>query len=253
MNMSAPSLMGIVNLTDNSFVAGDRMGGLAVSDVVAAVGRMLSEGASIVDIGACSTAPGNVPVSVKEELARMEKYLPSIFSAFPQAVFSIDSFRPEVVGMAYEIAQGRLGKPECQLWVNDISSGDELMDFAAARKLTYVAMSRAADPFAFFCEFARRAERTGLVEWVLDPGFGFGKTMEQNWDILNNLQRLKEFARPILVALSRKRMIYDPLGLTPENCAVQSVEAELLAASKGASIIRTHDLTLYRQLSSDCR
>lgn len=246
-------MMGIVNLTDNSFVAGDRMGSLGVEAVVEWVGKMFSDGAAIVDIGACSTAPGNVPVSVEEELVRMEKYLPSIFSAFPQAVFSIDSFRPEVVGMAYEIAQGRLGKPECQFWVNDISSSDELMDFAAARKLTFVAMSRTADPIAFFCEFALRAERTGLEKWVLDPGFGFGKTMEQNWDILNNLQRLKEFGRPILVALSRKRMIYEPPGLTPENCAVQSVEAELLAASKGASIIRTHDLTLYRQLSSDCR
>lgn len=246
-------MMGIANLTDNSFVGGDRMGAMSVEAVVDRVGNMFSEGAAVVDIGACSTAPGNAPVSTEEEMARIEGYLPSIFSSFPQAVFSIDSFRLEVVEKAYEIAQGCLGKPECQFWVNDISSCDALMDFAAKRKLTYVAMDSTSDPLDFFRHFAVRAAKIGLENWIPDPGFGFGKTIEQNWNILNNLQQLKEFGRPILVALSRKRMIYEPAGLTPDTCAAQSVEAELLAASKGASIIRTHDLGLHRSRNRRCQ
>lgn len=248
--METPTLMGIANLTDNSFVAGDRMGIMAVETVVNRVGEMFSDGAGIVDIGACSTAPGNAPVSEEEELVRMEKYLPSIFSAFPKAVFSIDSFRIGVAEKACNLAQGRLDNPEKQLWINDISSCDALLSFAAARNLTYIAMDSGSDPVRFFRDFASRADKAGLEKWIPDPGFGFGKTIEQNWNILNNLQQLKEFNRPILVALSRKRMVYEPLSLTPDTCAAQSVEAELLAASKGASIIRTHDLALHKERNS---
>lgn len=251
--MNIPSLMGIANLTDNSFVVGDRMGLMPVDAVVERVGKMLEEGADIVDIGACSTAPGNAPVSEEVEISRLEKYLPSIFSAFPRAVFSIDSFRPGAIGTAYAIAAECLENPQSQFWVNDISSCDALMGFAAERGLTYVAVAPTSDPFGFFRDFEVRAEAVGLENWILDPGFGFGKTVGQNWEILNNLQDLKEFGRPILVALSRKRMIYEPLGLASGTCARQSVEAELLSASKGSSIIRTHDLSLYRRLSSRCR
>lgn len=250
--MNGPQLMGIVNLTDNSFVASDRMWTPAVEVVVDRVGKLLSDGADIVDIGACSTAPGNLPVSEEEELSRMKKYLPSIFSSFPQTVFSIDSFRPTVTREAYGIAQGRLVDPVRQFLVNDVSSSDEMMTFAATGNLVYIAVASTSSPCDFFRSFSLRAEKTGLKNWILDPGFGFGKTVGQNWEILNNLQDLKEFGRPILVALSRKRMIFEPLGLTPESCALQSVEAELLSASKGASIIRTHDISLYRQLSSRC-
>ncbi len=242
--------MGIANLTDNSFVAGDRMGVMAVEDVVNRVGEMFSDGAGIVDIGACSTAPGNIPVSVEEELSRMEKYLPSIFSAFSKAVFSIDSFRIAVAERACELAQGRLDNIEKQLWINDISSSDALVSFASARNLTYVAMDSGSDPVRFFRDFASRAEKAGLENWIPDPGFGFGKTIGQNWAILNNLQRLQEFGRPILVALSRKRMICEPAGLTSDTCAALSVEAELLAVSRGASIIRTHDLGMHGRRNS---
>lgn len=233
-------LMAIANLTDNSFVRADRMGGLSFDALTQTIGGLLSDGADMIDIGACSTAPGNAVISGQQEWSRLERALPVIFESFPDAVYSLDSFRMEVVSYALKIAGDMLHDVHEQFIINDISS--EMPELAAEKGLQYIAMAGTSDPYSFFRDFSSRALACGLSDWILDPGFGFGKTLEQNWEILNHLDRLSDFGRPILVALSRKRMIYQPLGLTPDTCAEQSVAAERIAISRGASIIRTHDL-----------
>lgn len=233
-------LMAIANLTDNSFVRGDRMGELSFDALTRTIGGFLSAGADMIDIGACSTAPGNSVISEEQEWKRLKRALPVIFESFPDAVYSLDSFRPAVVSEALKIAVGLLHDVHEQFIINDISSG--MPELASEKGLQYIAMAGTSDPYSFFQDFASRALVCGLSDWILDPGFGFGKTSDQNWDILNHLDRLLDFGRPILVALSRKRMIYKPLGLTPDTCAEQSVAAERIAISHGASIIRTHDL-----------
>lgn len=236
--------MAIVNLTDNSFVSGDRMGTLSPSAVVEKVGEMLAIGADIIDVGACSTAPGNAPVAVSKEWDRFSAVLPELFSAYPEACFSIDSSHISVLRKAYGLALRYLDNPSEQFIVNDVSgaASPAILRFAAHNGLCYIAMCTGPDPEGFFKDFADKAAAAGLDKWILDPGFGFGKSIERNWEILRNLHSLKSFGVPVLCALSRKRMIYSPLGLTPDTCAEQSVEAERFAVSEGASIIRTHDL-----------
>lgn len=249
------SFMGILNLTDNSFVRDDRMGGLPPSRVVERAGEMLAAGADIIDIGACSTAPGNSPVDEDTETRRLERFLPPLFRAFPAAVFSIDSFRYRVLSAAYATACRFLNNPLGQFIVNDVSSGADrrVVEFAASEGLCYIATDTSDDPYGFFTEFSKSADKAGLERWILDPGFGFGKTVARNWEVLNGLGRFLDFGRPVLAALSRKRMIWEPLSLTPDTCQSQSVDAEKLAIAKGASIIRTHDLISHLPLSSHSR
>ena len=243
--------MGIVNLTGNSFVSGDRMGSLDAEELVARVGDMLTEGADVIDVGACSTAPGNAPVTASEEWRRLEKVLPHLFAAFPSVRFSIDSFHISVLRRAYDLACNLLDDPAGQFIINDVSGASypAILRFAARNGLCYIAMCTGPDPESFFREFAVTASAAGLEKWVLDPGFGFGKSLETNWKILRELKDLKAFGRPILCALSRKRMIYKPLGLTPDSCAAASAAAERLAIDNGATIIRTHDLILHTRKS----
>jgi len=232
--------MGILNLTDNSFMESSRALGLTDDTLVMRVNEMFSSGAGIIDIGACSTAPGNVPVSEREEWARLERPLTILAANFPGKRFSIDSFRSGIIRKAAKIIPGII--------INDISAGEEdpkMLQFAAAEGLEYIAMDRTSDPYMFFEHFAIKATHAGIDNWILDPGFGFGKTNDENWSVLRNLRKLQEFGRPVLVALSHKRMIYQPLGLSPDTCANESFDAERLAFSLGASIIRTHDLILW--------
>ncbi len=237
-------LMGILNLTDNSFVATSRMGGKGIDEVISRVAWMLENGAAYVDIGACSTAPGNELIDEVTEWKRIEEPLMALYSAFGGAGvrFSIDTFRSSVVEHALDLG--------CDIIVNDIYAGladPRMLDVVAANNLTYIAMDQTPDPYAFFEKWADTAERKGVRDWILDPGFGFGKTMERHWEIMNELERFQNFGRPVLSATSRKRMIYLEKGLTPLTCAQESFEAELLAVSKGAAIIRTHDLDLHHE------
>ena len=229
--------MGIVNLTDNSFLSSSRLGIADIDAVLERVSAMLENGADIIDVGACSTAPGNEPVSPETEWMRLSKVLPVLFEAFPSAEFSLDTFRAEIVSRSLEFGR--------KFIVNDVAAGsfnDDMLSIVRANSLRYVAVDSSSSPYDFFGRFSCIADSLGIPDWILDPGFGFGKTIEQNWAILNDLERFKCFGREILVALSRKRMIYVPLGLTPETCSERSIQAECLAVSKGATIIRTHDV-----------
>lgn len=239
------SLMGIINLTDNSFMASSRMAGKSIDEVLSRVSFMASNGAEYIDVGACSTAPGVEEVPMELELKRLDTVLPVLISHFPSLKFSVDTFRPEVVKA--------LAVHSLPFIINDVRTADEnsgMVELSVALGLDYIAMDSSADPYAFFEKFSERAEKAGLKNWILDPGFGFGKTIEQNLAILENLNSLRDFGRPVLAALSHKRMIFMPAGLTPATCTRQSVEAELKSVMLGADIVRTHDTDLHKAACS---
>lgn len=243
-NIADYSLMGILNLTDNSFVKASRMALSSLDDILSRVDWMLQQGASYIDIGACSSAPGNELVDEETEWKRLQEPLKAIFSAFGKSgvKFSIDTFRSGIIERSLNLG--------CEIIANDIFASEadsRMLDVVAANNLEYIPMDHSADPYAFFTAWADTAERKGIRRWILDPGFGFGKSVERNWEVMEELPRFKDFGVPVLSATSRKRMIYMPLGLESASCAKESVEAELGAVAKGADIIRTHDLDLHRQ------
>lgn len=248
-------IMGIVNLTEDSFYAASRVG---LADVVARVGQMLADGADIVDLGACSTRPGSSQPTLEEEWARLEPALKAIMGGGQvpgehPPVISIDTYRAEIVRRAYEV----IGP----FMVNDISAGamdPEMLTTVGRLGLPYVAMHMRGTPQTmqaftqytdlvaevkdYFREFARKAEDAGIADWLLDPGFGFAKTLEQNYELLNRLAELQELNRPILVGMSRKSMIYKLLGISPEESLSATQVVHFAALERGATWLRVHDV-----------
>lgn len=268
-------IMGIVNVNDDSFYGESRC-----ADVQSALSRaaqMIGEGADIIDFGACSTRPGAVPIGPEEEWRRLEPVLKAFREIYPDHPFSLDTYWSSVAQKAYMQAGPFI--------VNDISAGcadPRMLDVAGSLGLTYVAMhlpGTAEDPhrptiysdvtrdvIRYFEDFSLRAERAGVREWILDPGFGFSKTISENYALLDNLSELAKVRRkdgkqpPLLVGLSRKSMIYKPLGISPEDSLPAVQALHLVALQKGAGILRVHDVaearrtvTLYQLLSGECR
>ncbi len=244
--------MGIVNLTDDSYFAGSRCPSVKAALDLAA--RHVREGAAILDIGACSTRPGSEPVGAEEEWRRLKPALEAIRNEFPSIKISVDTYWAEVVCRTHELIGDFI--------VNDISAGedDPLMLPAVGRLgLTYVAMHKRGDPMnmqsltdyedvtaevvRYFMDFSVKAETHGIKDWIIDPGFGFAKTIGQNYELLNNLERLREIPenRRILVGVSRKSMIYKALGITPEEALPATQAAHMAALLNGADILRVHD------------
>lgn len=241
--------MGIINLTDNSFFGPSRVDFRKPEDVVERARKLFDDGADIIDVGACSTAPGNRVIAEDEEWRRLAMPLGALFEAFPKSVFSIDCFRPGIVRKVLKTKGNAEG-----LIINDVCAremDEEMLRLVSDNNLGYVAVDSSDDPAGFFEWFSGRTERFMLDKVMFDPGFGFGKTMERNCEILNNLESIGHGAHPLLVALSHKRMIYSPLGLTAETCTSQSVAAEILAFEKGADIVRTHDVALLKSQIGD--
>lgn len=223
------SIMAILNATPDSFFARSRY------DM-----SILDSGADIIDIGACSTRPGSSPVSQTEEWIRLEPVLKAVRDRkVPGLRVSIDTFWSSVAKKAFDL----MG----DIIVNDVSAGaadPQMLPWVASQGLEYVAMCNDNDPAAFFDRFSLKAEALGLDNWILDPGFGFGKTVEENWAVLHSLEKLNRFSRRILVGLSRKSMIYRPLGLGPddEKTLRETCRAQIEAVRRGASILRVHDV-----------
>jgi len=250
--LSNISIMAIVNLTGDSFYSGSRTlkdGKVDVDLARSRVARALAEGASIIDLGASSSRPGSVPVGEEVEISRLEPVLKLFSKEFRTTFFSIDTTWAGVVRMAY----GYLGD---RLIVNDISSSEcdgKMLPLVGRLGVPFVAM-HGWDPkryaegnvvervSAFFGEFAGKAEKYGVGDWMLDPGFGFSKTVEENWELLENLEAFKPFGRKILVGISRKSMLYKPLGLKPEDVLGETCRANRIAIVGGAQIIRVHDV-----------
>ena len=228
--------MGIVNLTPDSFYAGSRAQGDAALE---RMHQFWEEGADVIDLGACSTRPGSVQPSLEEEWSRLEPVLKQILRfAQNDRRISIDTYRPEIVKKAYDIIGPFL--------VNDVGGGEaEMLRTVGQLSLPYVAMHGrpfqgdiVADVLDFFRTFSHKAQDAGIGEWLLDPGFGFGKDIAQNWELLENLGELKTLGRPVLVGVSMKRM----------TCASSFVteKAHLMALGQGADILRVHNVAAAR-------
>ena len=244
-------IMGIVNLTDDSYFEQSRCP--AVEQAVIRVGQMLDEGASIIDIGACSTRPGSLPVGPQEEWRRLEPVLEAVKSAYPYVRLSIDTYWSEVVSRTYNLIGDFI--------VNDISAGEddpEMLPLVGHLGLSYVAMHKRGTPevmqsltdysdvvcdvLSFFKQFAQKALQNEISSWVLDPGFGFAKTVLQNYGMLSRLDEFKALGRPVLVGVSRKSMIYKHFNISPEESLPATQVLHLRALQLGADILRVHDV-----------
>ncbi|MCM1501731.1 MAG: dihydropteroate synthase [Bacteroidales bacterium] len=267
-------IMGIVNITDNSYFASSRClsddGKADISRIVERTGRMIDEGATIIDIGACSTRPGSEPVGEAEEWRRLAPALEAIRNAFPDIKISIDTWWSSVVENAYSLIGPFI--------VNDISSGEDdpkMLETAGRLGLEYIAMHKRGTPktmqgmcgysdvteevLQYFCEFSSKAEKAGIDGWIIDPGFGFAKTIEQNYQLMRELERFSEpicgTRHRVLAGVSRKSMIFRLLDITPEESLPQTQVLHLAALQNGADILRVHDVAeavrtvkLYRML-----
>ena len=254
-------IMGIVNITGDSFFAGSRMlasdGRLDEAVFRRRVEGMLGEGADILDFGACSTRPGSESVSEEEEWSRLEPALRIIAWEYPEICLSVDTFRPGIVRKVYDLVGGFI--------VNDISGGcDAMWELLGELKVPYVAMHMRGTPATmsgltdypygvtaavmdFFEGIRAKAEEHGVEDWILDPGFGFAKTVEQNWQLLREMSVFQTFGRPVLAGLSRKSFLYKPLGITPEEALPATMAANFIALRNGADILRVHDVKEARE------
>jgi dihydropteroate synthase len=249
-------IMGIVNLTDDSFYAESRCSDIGT--LMARVSRMVQDGATILDVGACSTRPGSVPVGPEVEWERLKPALKAIREAYPHIPISIDTYWSEVVEKAYAL----IG----EFIVNDVTSGEndpQMLSVVGKLGLTFIAMHMRGtsqtmqdmtdygdvveDVVEYFRDFAQRAKEAGVRNWILDPGFGFAKTTAQNYQMMRELRKFRVPYPPgkipqILVGVSRKSMIYKTLGITPEEALPQTQVLHLKALQEGASILRVHDV-----------
>lgn len=249
-------IMGIVNLTDDSFYAQSRCAD--ISAVMERVTQMIKEGATIIDLGACSSRPGSDPVGPSLEWERLEPALIAVREAYPDIPISIDTSWSEVVQKAY----GLIG----DFIVNDITSGEndpQMLPIVGRLGLTYIAMHMRGtsktmqsqteygdvveDIIAYFKDFAQKAYDNGIKNWILDPGFGFAKTTAQNYQMMRELRKFRCPYPPgripqIMVGVSRKSMIYKMLDITPEESLPQTQVLHLKALQEGAAILRVHDV-----------
>ena len=251
MDLSQPQVMGILNVTPDSFYAGSR--GVAERDIIERLRQMTDEGASIIDIGAYSSRPDADDVSTEEEMARLRHALNLVRQHQPDAVVSVDTFRADVARMCVEEYGVAM--------VNDISAGemdDEMFPTIARLGVPYIAMHMKGTPqtmqinpqydhflkeiFYFFSEKVQKLRDLGVKDIIIDPGFGFGKTMEHNYQLMNHLEEFKLFGLPLLVGISRKSMIYKLLGTTPEEALNGTTVLNTIALQKGAHILRVHDV-----------
>lgn len=219
--------MAIGNVTPDSFYAGSRLSN--EEEIVSWAKGALLDGADILDIGGCSTRPGSVPVSEEEEWRRVEAALGTIKRELPDARLSLDTFRTEIARRAVD----QFG----EMIINDISGGNEDM-YALARKyhVPYI-WTLCGD-----LELPAKHPEMRDMNLILDPGFGFIGSTEKDFECMRNLDRLSEYGLPVLVGVSRKSMVYKPLGLTPETCLVPTQALQLYALEHGATILRTHDV-----------
>lgn len=243
--------MGIINLTPDSFYAGSRQP--AVTDALQQAEKMLSEGAAFLDLGAYSSRPNADDISVQQETDRLLPVVEAILKTFPHAVLSIDTFRSQVAGAAIQ-AGAHI--------INDISGGELDKDmFATVAKLKapYILMHMKGNPktmnqlavydnvfdevFDYFTAKYRQLKALGVTDVILDPGFGFAKKPEHGYALLNRLEEFQALQLPLLVGVSRKRMIYAQLNTTAEEALNGTTVLNTIALVKGACILRVHDVT----------
>ena len=271
MDLSEPRVMGILNATPDSFYAGSRR--QTEAEIEERAERIMAEGGDIIDVGAYSTRPGAAKVSAGEEMERMRMALKAVRMAQPDAVVSVDTFRPEVARMAVEEYGAAI--------INDVSGGnvegafggEEMTDDAyrepsaddvppmfsmvARLGVAYVLMSSRPNVLSIMQDFAPKVQLLrdlGQKDIILDPGFGFGKTLEENYALLARLDRLQEMGLPVLVGASRKSMISRLLGTDAGGSLNGTTVVNTIAlAMGGASILRVHDVRECAEVVKICR
>ena len=263
IDLSVPAVMGIVNVTPDSFFEGSRF--TTEHGILTQTEKMLSAGAAFIDVGGYSSRPGAEDISAEEELSRVVHAVQAIIHQFPAAIISVDTFRAEVAKQAVQ---------EGASIINDISAGEldsNMFDTVAKLHVPYMIMHMRGTPqtmkslaqydnllrelMDYFIEKINRLTTLGVKDIIIDPGFGFAKTIDQNFELLANLDYLKILDKPILAGLSRKSMIWKTLGISAEDSLNGTTALNMAALLKGASILRVHDvkqaieaITLYRKL-----
>jgi dihydropteroate synthase len=245
-----PVVMGILNITPDSFYSGSRV--QQADDVVSRAAQMIEEGAAILDIGGQSSRPGSGRIDTTEELRRVLPAIETIKKHFPATFLSIDTYHAQVAQEAV-LAGADI--------INDISAGEmdeQMIDTAAACNVPYVAMHMKGTPATmqqnpvykdvtvevvdFFIRKTGQLTTAGIKDTIIDPGFGFGKTIAHNFELLKKLEVLQILQRPVMVGLSRKSTIYKTLGVTAEEALNGTTVLNTIALTKGACILRVHDV-----------
>ena len=230
--MSQPLVMGILNVTPDSFFEGSRV--QTEKAIAERANQIVGEGGAIIDVGAMSTRPGYDDIPVEEEMRRLKQALPVIRREQPEAIISVDTFRPEVAQMALEEYGADI--------INDISG--ELSP-VSNHPSPIIVMSSAATIDEMLIDLAGKVGRLrskGQKDIIIDPGFGFGKTVEQNYAVLRQIEKLQVLRLPVLVGVSRKSMIWKTLDVTPEEALNGTTALNMVALEKDASILRVHDV-----------
>ena len=240
LGLQTPQVMGILNVTPDSFYADSRQ------QTEAAIGgrthQILDEGGTIIDVGACSTRPDSEPVTETEEMERLRKALPIVKREAPNAVVSVDTFRPNVARMVVEEFGVDI--------INDVGTSPnpsplDMFRMVSRLRVPYIYTSRKSTIKEVMLDCAEAVDTLrsmGQKDIILDPGFGFGKTVEQNYQVLREMERMEALHLPVLVGVSRKSMIWKLLGCTPAEALNGTTVLNTLALAKGASILRVHDV-----------
>jgi dihydropteroate synthase len=250
IDLTKPKVMGIINITPNSFFDGGKY--INDQEIIAQVGKMLSEGATFIDIGAYSSKPNAEFVSVEEELARIVPVVELLVEQFPGILISIDTFRSQVAEAC--ILKGAA-------IINDISAGkldESMFEIIAKYQVPYIMMHMKGTPqtmqslsqyedivkeiLFYFSERIVTARSFGITDLIIDPGFGFAKTLEQNYELLQKMELLQHIELPILVGISRKSMIYKILKNNAQDALNGTTALHSIALLKGAKLLRVHDV-----------
>jgi dihydropteroate synthase len=253
LSLAEPQVMGILNATPDSFYAASRQ--QTEHDIANRTQQILTEGASIIDVGACSTRPGSKAVSEAEEMARLRTALAIVRREAPEAVVSVDTFRPDVARMVVEEfgadiindVGGSVDTPPSTGIATPHSQSENTQMFRMVSRLgvPYIYMSWKSNVRDILLDCAKATDTLrsmGQKDIILDPGFGFGKTLEENYAVMNGLEQMQMTGQPILVGISRKSMINRLLDIQPEQALNGTTALNTLALLKGASILRVHDV-----------
>ena len=250
IDLSIPKVMGILNVTPNSFFDGGKYKN--EEEIISQVDKMLSDGATFIDIGAYSSKPSAEFVSEQEEIERIVPVIELILKYFPEALLSIDTFRAEVAKVSIESGAAI---------INDIAAGeldDKMFDVIAKYNVPYIMMHMRGNPqtmqtlteyddivkemLFYFSEKVKKARSLGINDLILDPGFGFAKTTDQNYEVLQKMELFNLLELPVLAGVSRKSMIYKTLGNSAQDALNGTTVLNTIALIKGAKILRVHDV-----------
>jgi dihydropteroate synthase len=248
IDLGSPKVMGILNCTPDSFYAGSRK--QTEHEIAERANQIISEGGTMIDVGAFSTRPGAQDVSEEEEMTRLKAALKTVRSVQPDAIVSVDTYRPAVARRCIEDWGADI--------INDVSEGgitgivntpiheaENMFDVVGELKVPYILMSVKSnlhDMMIAFADEVQQLRDRGAKDIILDPGFGFGKTLEQNYEIYNGMEQLAALHLPLLVGISRKTMIYKLVGGNPSTALNGTTVLNTAALLKGAGILRVHDV-----------